>query len=126
MERRKYALHPGYITSKNDGDRHFISARQLARLYGVKIEECVVWGPEYRPGEWRREDYVHFYPRYDGDYKTPNREPTEREVRDVRKAASQLQKRQYGSWADVCEVKSRNRGRAPRRSDDPVSDGDAE
>ena len=38
----KYALHPGPVTSKNDGDRHFIDAHTLARLYRVRPAECVV------------------------------------------------------------------------------------
>lgn len=63
----RYVLHPGCVTSKRDGDRHFINGRTLAHLYGVDYSTCVfgdVPPPRYieRPGD------VHLYPRYDGDY----------------------------------------------------------
>ncbi len=38
----KYLVFPGYVVSKNDGDMHFISARQLIRLYGVQVDQCLV------------------------------------------------------------------------------------
>lgn len=39
---KKYVLHPGFITSVNDGDRHFIDALTLARLHCVDINDCYV------------------------------------------------------------------------------------
>lgn len=45
----RYVLHPGYVTSKNDGDQHFIGGPRLAQLYGVDIRQCVFGDmPEYR------------------------------------------------------------------------------
>jgi hypothetical protein len=67
MGRRvKYALHPGPIMSRTDGQEHHISARALARLHRVPFEECIVWKEGYC---WH--DYAHLYPRYDGNYKPP-------------------------------------------------------
>lgn len=37
----KYALHPGYVKSMNDGDDHYISFEKLRRLYGLNSEECI-------------------------------------------------------------------------------------
>lgn len=70
----RYVLHPGYVTSKNDGQEHFIGGPRLAKLYGVDIRdrEAVVFGDDlgYReqPGD------VHLYPRYDGNYDIQNKE----------------------------------------------------
>lgn len=39
---KKYAIYPGWIHSRHDGDRHYINADQLMRLHGVHPDECVV------------------------------------------------------------------------------------
>lgn len=65
----RYVLHPGYVTSKNDGDRHFIGGPRLARLYGVDIRQCVFGDtPEYR----EQEGDVHLIPRISGNYTLPS------------------------------------------------------
>jgi hypothetical protein len=64
----RYIVSSGWVVSRSDGDRHFITAARLARLYGL------------RPGEWiaasdgRGRDtrgLVVLAPRYDGDYRRP-------------------------------------------------------
>lgn len=66
-------LHPGYVKSKNDGDVHFITAKQLATLYCVDINKChVVY--EGDPAIIPQYDDRHLYPRYDGDYPIFRRE----------------------------------------------------
>ena len=40
---KKYVLCPGYVIARNGADRRFISAPQLARLYDVKLTDCVLW-----------------------------------------------------------------------------------
>jgi len=42
----KYLVCPGYVTSQNDGDTHFVGARELMELYRVNPELCVIreWG----------------------------------------------------------------------------------
>lgn len=77
----KYALHPGWVKSKTDGDRHYIDARTLAWLYRVRLSDCVVVPWEARPGLERvhqillerieRMELVHLYPRYSGNYTIP-------------------------------------------------------
>lgn len=67
-----YVLVPGYVTSKNDGDIHYINARRLRRLYGVDPAECIE--APTGPGAERWEpptDAVYLHPRYDGDYSLP-------------------------------------------------------
>jgi hypothetical protein len=38
---KKYAVHPGHVTSTWDGERHFVSTRKLIRLHKVNPSECV-------------------------------------------------------------------------------------
>lgn len=67
---KKYVLCPGFVRSRNDGDRHWISAPELARLYGVPIRECDVWDsrrPETLMG-LKAEGRVFLRPRADGNY----------------------------------------------------------
>ena len=64
-----YVLHPGRVTSKNDGDVHFISADNIAKLYRLPhgswraaayhsdLERCLVRG-----------DDINLFPRFDGEY----------------------------------------------------------
>lgn len=72
---KRYAIHPGYVISKTDGDRHYIPAQILADLYGLRPDEYIIWDDQ-RPETYlgrREEDYVHLYPRYDGNYKLEGR-----------------------------------------------------
>ena len=65
--KKKYAICPGYVTSKNDGERHFINATELMRLYGVNPAECVIFHDEksiLREGG----SLIILRPDYDGDY----------------------------------------------------------
>jgi hypothetical protein len=67
---KRYLLCPGYVTSKNDGQRHFINAYELTRLYGVDPRECVAV-PHNRPGWLPPEGLIPLSPRYDGNYRLP-------------------------------------------------------
>jgi len=69
--RRKYAVHPGPVFSK-DGDEHFVGFDELIRLYGVPADECLMWD-DSRPQTFvglRGEDYLHLYPKGDWNYKS--------------------------------------------------------
>lgn len=70
-----YVLFPGEVRSKTDGDIHYITAPELARLYGVDYRKCKV---VYRDKEssirgWYRPqpDDVALYPKSNGDYSLP-------------------------------------------------------
>lgn len=66
---KKYAIHEGFVTSKNDGERHFITFTQLCYLYRLNPRECLNW---VKSGLGNRyEDFIHLFPRYDGDYVLP-------------------------------------------------------
>jgi hypothetical protein len=69
--RPRYVLCPGWVTSQNDGEQHYIDAMQLARLYGVDLRNCLI-----RPARRSLDsaDYagkVFLHPRFDGDYRLP-------------------------------------------------------
>lgn len=73
MNRVKYVVHGGYVTSRSDGDEHFIGFRQLCDLYGINPAECIYDDPHNseRLRGYKR-DYinslVHLYVRNDGNY----------------------------------------------------------
>jgi hypothetical protein len=77
----KYVICPGEVTSKTDGQRHYIGPMQLMRLYGVDPQECEIyepapWWPEsyYRMAEERQRGLPRLGPRYDGNYELHNSE----------------------------------------------------
>lgn len=39
---KKFILHPGIITSRLDGEDHYINAGTLAKLHKVDINECII------------------------------------------------------------------------------------
>lgn len=70
-------LHPGHVTSRNDGDVHYIDSGQLARLYGVKRRDCVVVYQNRRVKGINNEAWragIHLYPKADGNYTHPGLE----------------------------------------------------
>ena len=71
MKKPKYALHPGFVDSWTDSDRHYITGHELARCYGLTPEQYFIWDVEreatYVGRKW--EDYIHLFPRHDGDYR---------------------------------------------------------
>lgn len=67
MSKPKYMLCPGYVFSRNDGDRHYIGVEKLIELYGVKREDCIV-----KPiNGWVPRGLIQLHPRYDGKYEVP-------------------------------------------------------
>lgn len=76
----KYAVYPGYVLSKADGQHHFIDATRLMFLYRVKPDECMIVraldltymsGSEYWRQLARAEMLIPLRPRHDGDYTLP-------------------------------------------------------
>jgi len=71
----RYVLFPGFIISKYDGDSHYITARQLAELYGVDIRKCLIIyrdRPESHRGYHKSDDDIELYPDYHGNYNLPD------------------------------------------------------
>lgn len=78
----KYALLPGRVYSKNDGQLHHVDAWQLAWLYNVPPRECVVVRETLNPREReimmekiKRLCLIELHPRYDGNYTIPKATP---------------------------------------------------
>lgn len=74
---KKYAVVPGWITSVNDGQRHWIGFGALTWLYGVNPAECVKVDDETERG-WNNDTRAHLiwlYPqrRYE-DYESMKQE----------------------------------------------------
>lgn len=42
---KRYLLHPGYVVSRTDGDRHYITSQMLMKLYNVLPKDCVTYIP---------------------------------------------------------------------------------
>lgn len=74
----KYVVCPGEVTSKADGQRHYIGPMQLMKLYGVDPRECEIYEPApwwprsfYRMAEEAQRGLIRLAPRYDGNYTLP-------------------------------------------------------
>lgn len=83
----RYVICPGSVRSRSDDQRHYISAGQLAFLYGVRLQDCELyepqtwWGPHhYRMAQERLKGLTPLAPRADGNYTLPAAAPTPRET----------------------------------------------
>lgn len=72
---QRYLVHPGLIQSRTDGDRHFVSARQLMKLYAVHPAACLICrdchrlgGENFRDCRFRDGYAIDLIPKFDGDY----------------------------------------------------------
>lgn len=71
MKEPRIFLYPGEVRSKVDGDFHYITAPQLARLYGVDYRKCyVIYESKERgtAGYGELKTDIHLFPRFDGAY----------------------------------------------------------
>lgn len=69
-----YILFPGKIRSKTDGDVHYITAPELARLYGVDYRKCkvVYMDKESSFRSYRKQpNDIELHPRSGGNYQLP-------------------------------------------------------
>lgn len=73
MTTKKYVLRPGFTTSVNDKQQHFIPHGRLALLYGVQASEChVVYAGEE---DTFPAHLIRLFPRlYGEDYVLPESE----------------------------------------------------
>jgi hypothetical protein len=69
---KKYLICPGMVTSKRDGDKHYITADQLIRLYKVNPSECVVM-PKNNKGYRPDDELIVLSPDYSGQYIIPQK-----------------------------------------------------
>lgn len=74
-----YCLHPGHVCDQGGLNPRYVNALDLAQLYGVEMEECVVAVEPRafdRAASYRRDPYaglIQLYPRHDGNYVLPAR-----------------------------------------------------
>ena len=61
----KYAVYPGMIRSRNDGDWHYVGAAQLIRLYGVRPSECLIVVDDRDRMGGRGEGLIPLHPQHD-------------------------------------------------------------
>lgn len=69
---KKYLCIGGEIISKNDGQKHYVTAKQVASLYGVDFKECVFMDERdtlMRARRFGENSMLILRPREDGDYK---------------------------------------------------------
>jgi len=62
---KRYLVMPGKVASKNDGNVHYVNARQLMDLYNVDPKECIIYKGD-QPLGYR--NLIVLRPRYDGNY----------------------------------------------------------
>jgi hypothetical protein len=64
----RYCVHGGYVTSRHDGDRHYVSASAIANLYGLRRQEWNEhrndFGYHFDTGYCLRPDYMGTYSRH--------------------------------------------------------------
>lgn len=72
-DKARYILHPDFVISANDQQRHYVSARALAKLYKVPFGNCIIISSvdTGRSRGLKLEDYVHLHPQSDGNYTLP-------------------------------------------------------
>lgn len=69
----KYLIIAGEVTSRTDGERHWVGASALCGLYGVDPKECyLVDRPKVEQIPFDLVDLPVLSPRYDGNYSLPN------------------------------------------------------
>lgn len=76
----RYMLHPGEVVSRNDSQTHFISARDLMRLYKLKPSECLICAHCYgrKALACEKGSLIDLYPKFNGDYSlTPTKDNKE-------------------------------------------------
>ena len=73
---KKHNVWPGFVISRSDGERHYISGLQLVELYKVPLPECIIVISPWDHYGLRRNDkeLIHLFPRNDGNYKLPLKE----------------------------------------------------
>lgn len=74
---KKYVVIPDFVISKNDGQKHWVSADRLISLHSLNRNECIICDPK-RPETYYgyRQEYLSSLPcfsvRYGGEYENGN------------------------------------------------------
>lgn len=68
---KRFVIHPGFVVSKSSGQREYVGAVQLMRLYGIDPRDCIVVEPtdgQRRYAEEQGIKLLHLKPQDDGVY----------------------------------------------------------
>lgn len=66
---KRYACFGGHVTSRHDGDWHYISAHRVCQLYRVPPAECIFIDENTpSPPASALTGLIALHPRSDGDY----------------------------------------------------------
>ncbi len=65
---KKYVCMGAKVVSKHDGEIHYISAKQLTRLYDVDPEACVILDRWTKTFSYLPKGLIILRPRFDGEY----------------------------------------------------------
>ena len=71
---KRYLVYGGYVTSKFDKQRHYVSPVDVAILFKVNPNECIYVTPDTNvddlgvPRGLRKEDFIVLHPKQNGDY----------------------------------------------------------
>lgn len=57
----EFCIKPGWVISKNDGQRHWVGRDQLMRLYNVRLDHV-------SNGPTRDKNIIYLYPQDSGEY----------------------------------------------------------
>jgi hypothetical protein len=68
---KKYIVFPGFVLSKNDKAKHYITANQLIKLYKVDINDCYILNDRSKIKSLHG-IFMALRPKYDGDYNNLN------------------------------------------------------
>lgn len=73
MTRKRYVIHPGWVVSRRDGDRHFIGYWQLVQLYRVNPAECIHADQTLGMKKKHLQAMTHLHPSVSGNYDRKDR-----------------------------------------------------
>ena len=70
---KKYAVFGGHVTSRNDGQRHYVPASRVADLYGVSRQDCYLVNDNGEFGDMLNlpKGLTYLHPDPTGRYKLP-------------------------------------------------------
>jgi len=72
-DKKLFVCYGGHVTSESDGNTHYVSSISVARLYRVRIADCILMNENSNLAGFLDKGKVILRPRSDGDYSLSNR-----------------------------------------------------
>lgn len=70
-QKTRYVLHPGWVTSKEDGESHYVTVTALAQLYHIPLGACIDASFTKNFRNDRLNELIHLWPQASGNYTLP-------------------------------------------------------